>query len=225
MLLSVNVCNAHKTAYALIKIVPQKKKMYYHVSMNMFRKLSVVFFLFLFMPALLHNVYAVTYDLIAPEGKLHRGDEVKFTIYIDTEGTTVTTGQIGVTYETQYLGYVSTTPGAAMTSVAVTPQEAGKLLLTGTNTAGFSGNDVFAYLNFKIIADAPGETQLCVLWAPSPSPTVTPTAPPGTPQPTNPQPTVLPKTGDSGPKDFAGTIGGFLIIGATSLFILKRIIL
>ncbi|MBI4009052.1 hypothetical protein HY357_02365 [Candidatus Roizmanbacteria bacterium] len=183
----------------------------------------VVFFLIVF--PLFHKVYAVTYDLIAPEGQLHRGQEVQFTIYIDTEGTTVTTGQIGVTYETQYLEYLGITAGPAMTSVTAAPQETGSFLITGTNASGFSGNDIFANLNFKIIADAPGETQLCALWAPSPSPTVTPTNPPGTTtQPTTPLPTSLPRTGNNVPKNYAGFLAGFFMLGAAGLLVLKKIV-
>ncbi|MBI2035031.1 MAG: hypothetical protein HYT11_04830 [Candidatus Levybacteria bacterium] len=155
----------------------------------------VVFFLIVF--PLFHKVYAVTYDLIAPEGQLHRGQEVQFTIYIDTEGTTVTTGQIGVTYETQYLEYLGITAGPAMTSVTAAPQETGSFLITGTNASGFSGNDIFANLNFKIIADAPGSTELCALFIPTPSPTT----PPGTtPNPTSPpNPTNPPTNPTSSP--------------------------
>lgn len=196
------------------------------VSMSSLKKICFCLGLFLFLPTLFQNVHAITYDLFAPQEELTRGAGVQFTIYIDTEGETVTNGQIGVTYETQYLEYLSTTPGRAMTTVTVTPVESGKFLLTGTNTAGFKGNDVFAYLNFKIIATAPGSTQLCSLWAPTPTPSsIAPTTPPGTPQPTTPRPTALPKTGDSDAKNSATTIGGIFILAAVGLFVLKNMLL
>src|SRR3990167_4762894 len=181
----------------------------------MIRKLIISIFFFLFIPFLFSNVYAVTYDLVAPEGALRRGNDAQFTIYIDTEDSTVTTGQIGMTYDTAVLQYVSTSPGAAMNSVSKTDTESGKFLLTGTSS-GFKGNDVFANVTFKIIADAPGSTEVCALWAPTPTGTPGPTSspgptnPPGTPDPTSPQPTTLPKTGSSETGNFIGLVGGII---------------
>ena len=159
---------------------------------SMLKKVIIYFVFFLFLPTLFGSVNAIIYDLIAPQGTLRRGDQVQFTIYIDTEGATLTTGEIGMNYEIQYLEYISITPGPAMISVVATSQGAGSFLITGTNTSGFNGNDAFAYVNFKLIADAPGSSQLCVLWAPPTSPT--PTSPPfstpttgvSTPTPINP---------------------------------------
>ncbi len=200
----------------------------------MVKKMIIVFVFFLLATVLSQKTYAVIYDLTAPTGQLKRGDQVQFKVYINTEGTTVTKGEIGMTYETQYLEYVSTSPGVAMSPVTVTPQGTGKFLLTGTNSSGFSGNDVFANVNFKIIAQAPGSTQLCALWAPEVTPTVAPTAPPGStntptpaiPIPTSPNvPTALPKTGDTRAQDQVGKIGGIFVVIAVGLFALKKLIL
>lgn len=153
----------------------------------MLKRIIIFASLYLIIPSLIGSVKAITYDLIAPQGQLRRGDQVQFSIYINTEGTTVTTGEIGMTYETQYLEYLNVIPGPAMDSVVATAQNTGSFLITGTNTAGFNGNDVFANLNFKLIADAPGSATLCALWAPL-SPTQNPTRSPTnplTPQPTN----------------------------------------
>lgn len=191
----------------------------------MIRKSIILLALFFFATIFSQKVNAITYELTAPQEQLKRGEQVQFTVYINTEGTTVTTSQIGANYETQYLEYVSTSPGAAMSSVAVTPQGDGKFLLTGTNTSGFSGEDVFAYLNFKIIAEASGSTELCALWAPT-TPTVNPTVPGSTIPPQNPPlPTSLPKTGDSNPGNEMTRIGGMLVASALGLFVLRKKIL
>lgn len=209
----------------------------------MLKKIIIYLGFFLALPVLFGSVKAVTYDLVAPQGQLRRGDIVQFTIFINTEGTTLTTGEIGSSYETPYLEYVGITPGPAMTSVVATPQGTGSFLITGTNTAGFNGNDVFAYLDFKIIADSPGSSQLCVLWAPPTSPTPpNPTAEPTNPtaQPTNPPgstpsptvirptssvriPTALPKTGINEPENFASLAGGFFLLTALGFLILKKV--
>lgn len=144
--------------------------------------------IFLFIP---RKTYAVKFDLIAPqppEGGFMRGQTVQFTINIDTQGQTINSTQIGMTYETQYLEYISTTPGNAMTTVATDNLGDGKLLFNGENTAGFSGQGTFAYVSFKIIAQAPGETQLCVLWNPQATPT-NPPQPTPPPQSSSPPPT------------------------------------
>lgn len=158
---------------------------------NMTKRIIISLVFFLLSPIMLGSVKAITYDLIAPQGQLRRGDQVQFTIYINTEGVTLTTAEIGFTYEIQYLEYLGITPGVAMTSVVTTPQGSGSYLITGTNISGFNGNDVYAYLNFKLIADAPGETQLCALWAPPTSPTPIPTIGGRTP---TPNPTLTTKT-------------------------------
>jgi hypothetical protein len=132
--------------------------------------------------------YAVRFDLIAPQppqGGFVRGQTVQFTINIDTQGETINLTQIGMTYDTRYLEYVSTTPGNAMTTVSTNNLGEGKLLFTGENPSGFSGQGTFAYVSLKIIAQAPGETELCVLW----NPENTPPPPTSAPQPTSPPPT------------------------------------
>lgn len=163
---------------------------------------------FLFVP----KAFAVTFDLVAPTGQLSRGGDAAFTINIDTEGASVTSTQIGISYETQYLQYVSTVPGTAMTSVTASPTDTGKYLLEGKNSSGFSGKGSFATVNFKIIATAPGSTQLCALWGPT---TPGPTAPP--------QPTALPKTGAITQTVGVGIFGiAFFIVAAATFIFLKK---
>ena len=134
------------------------------------------------------TAHAVSYDLIAPTGELQRGQDVQFTINIDTEGQTLTAGTIGMTYQTEPLQYISTTPGDAFPTVKTKTQEGGKLIFKATNPSGFSRTGTFAVVTFKIIATAPGTAELCVLFNPEETPTQPP--PP-------PQPTALPKTGST----------------------------
>jgi len=156
--------------------------------MNKIKIFFVVLFFIIFFFLNSNNVYAIRFDLIAPqppEGGFMRGQTVQFTINIDTQGETVNSTQIGMTYDTRYLEYVSTTPGEAMTSVSTDNLGDGKLLFNGENQSGFSGKGTFAYVSFKIIAQAPGETELCVLWNPETQPTPSPP----TSAPTSPPPT------------------------------------
>lgn len=200
------------------------------------KKFLIFFFLFtiyyFFLPKYFSSpVLAVKYSLVAPPGPFNRGQEIQFTINIDTQGATIRTGVIGMTYETQYLEYVRTTTGNAMTSVSTDQLGEGKLLFSGENTAGFTGQDVFAYVTFKLIAQAPGETTLCVLWEPSPSPTSPPEAPPpttapGTAAPTSPpQVTNLPTSGEIKKAAVATFFGsGFLVLFSFFYFLNKKIV-
>lgn len=133
----------------------------------------VVFSLFFILAT---PVSATTFDLIPPSGTLQRGQDITFTINIDTEGESITSIQSGLTYDTTLLKYVSVTAGAAMNSVVAdtTTYGAGKILFTGTNNAGFNGTGVFATVVFTIIAQSSGSTEICTLWLPEPSPTPTP---------------------------------------------------
>ena len=154
------------------------------------------------------SVSATTFDLIAPSGELTRGQDVRFTINIDSEGKSLSSSVIGMTYETQYLEYVSATPGNTFTTVSASNQGSGKIVITGSSASSFSGSGVFAYVTFKLVATGKSSTQLCALFNPSsttptstsaPLPTATPGGPTVTPGgPTSPPlPTALPKTGES----------------------------
>jgi len=164
------------------------------------------------------SVSATTFDLIAPSGQLTRGQEVKFTINIDTEGNSLSSTSVGMTYETQYLEYVSVSPGDTFTTVSSDVQELGKFIITGTSTTPYSGSGTYAYVTYKLIATAPGETELCVLYnpqTPTPIPTTGPTSPP--------VPTSLPKTGES-----KSTVQGvilaslFFVAAGIGLFVFKK---
>ena len=176
------------------------------VLLLLYPMIKTILFLFSFFTLLLF-VFAVptqadvTFDLIAPQGTLKRGNTARFQINIDTGSTPVTSSQVGMTYDTKYLQFQSVAAGNAMTSLSVKPTETGKFLISGTNNAGFKGLGVFGYADFKISADVPGSTQVCTLWGPSssPAPTASPTIPPA--------PTQLPKSGVSSHLETFGLIG------------------
>ncbi|MEK7633591.1 MAG: cohesin domain-containing protein [Patescibacteria group bacterium] len=152
------------------------------------------------------SVQALTFDLIAPSGQLVRGQDVKFTVNINTEGKALSSSSIGMAYETQYLEYVSAVAGNTFTTISTDVQNSGKLILTGSSTTSYSGSGVFAYVTYKIIATGSGSTQLCTLFDPSSStPTPRPTLPPVVP-------TSLPKSGETN-----STTRGIIL--ATVLFI------
>ena len=176
--------------------------------------LLVLFFLGIFL--LPTKTFALTFDLIPPSGQLERGQEIKFTINIDTEGKSYTSTQIGMTYDTQYLEYVSISPGDTFTTVSSQPQDGGKMIIIGSSTNGYSGSGVFAYVTFKIIAASAGSTQLCTLFNPDTTPTIAPTSPP--------KPTVLPTSGETNGaiKSFLiGTV--FLALAGSGFLIFKKI--
>jgi len=152
------------------------------------------------------NVEAAKYDLIAPSGQLQRGQDVQFTINIDTEGKSLTSAKIGMTYQTGPLQYVSTTPGDSFPTVSTETQEGGKLIFTASNPNGFSGTGTFAVVTFKIIATAPGSAELCVLFNPE-----TPTPPP--------VPTALPQTGSVNQTNKGAFLGISLLVLATGALV------
>lgn len=141
--------------------------------------------------------FATKFELIPPSGDLQRGQDITFTINIDTEGTSITTIQSGLTYDSTLLQYVSVTAGAAMSSVVAdtTTYGTGKILFTGTHDTGFNGTGVFATVVFTIIAQSSGSTEICTLWLPEATPTPAPSPTIG-PSPTlGPSPTPGPGCG------------------------------
>jgi len=175
-----------------------------------------------------NSVLATAFDLIAPTEQLVRGQDVIFTINIDAEGKSLSSTSVGMTYETQYLEYISTTPGNTFTTVSADVQDVGKLLITGSSTVPYSGAGTFAYVTFKLIATSSGSTQLCALFSPS-----TPTATPGPsptlgPSPTGgptspPVPTSLPKTGESGSTVQGAILASlFFVAAGVGLFVFKK---
>ena len=176
-----------------------------------------------------NSVLATAFDLIAPTEQLVRGQDVKFTINIDTEGKSLSSTSVGMTYETQYLEYISTTPGNTFTTVSADVQDVGKLLITGSSTTPYSGSGTFAYVTFKLIATSSGSTQLCALFSPStptatpgPSPTLGPSPTPGGPT-SPPVPTSLPKTGESGSTVQGAILASlFFVAAGVGLFVFKK---
>ena len=175
------------------------------------------------------SVLAIAFDLIAPTEQLVRGQDVIFTINIDAEGKSLSSTSVGMTYETQYLEYISTTPGNTFTTVSADVQDVGKLLITGSSTVPYSGAGTFAYVTFKLIATSSGSTQLCALFSPStptatpgPSPTLGPSPTPGGPT-SPPVPTSLPKTGESGSTVQGAILASlFFVAAGVGLFVFKK---
>lgn len=189
------------------------------------KKLLISFTFFLLMLIFIPSfVLATTFDLIAPSGQLVRGQEVKFTININTESKSLASSSIGMTYNTQYLEYVSVLASDTFTTISADVQNGGKLIITGSSTTPYSGTGTFAYVTYKLIATASGSTQLCVLFNPA-SATSTP-APTSTPAASGPSPTSapsLPKTGGSEPIT-NGIISGlfFFILATGGFFVLRK---
>lgn len=193
--------------------------------MLLLKRLLIVCVFFIAFALIGKPAYALKYTLVAPTGTLTRGQEVTFTININTEGAKVTTGQIGLTYDTQYLQYQRIAPGQAMDSVSADTSATGKLTLTGNSSNGFTGTNNFALVYFKLIAQASGTTDLCTLEAVTPTPTTAPTTPPS--QPTNSPPvapTALPKTGFADTSNQVGLIGGLLVLMAVIIYLIQKLI-
>ncbi|MFH0773633.1 MAG: cohesin domain-containing protein [bacterium] len=174
--------------------------------------------------ALVSPTYATKFDLIPPSGTLQRGQNITFTINIDTEGSVVTSIQSGLSYDATLLQYVSVTAGAAMNSVVAdtTTYGTGKILLTGTNNTGYNGTGVFATAVFTIIAQSSGSTEICTLWLPTPTGTPAPTSatlPSNTPAP---QPTALPQTGTTDTRNTAIVFAVSLLAAAGGVFYLSQ---
>lgn len=209
---------------------------------SMRHKLIKLLTIFIFLTILFlipRSVSAIIYDLIAPEGPLVRGQNIQFTINIDTEEKAYASTQVGMTYETQYLEYVSVSVGNTFTTVSAETQGEGRLLISASSTPGYSGSGTYAYVTFKLIATSPGSTELCALYIPetltptsTPYPTATPGGPTLTPVPTvtpggptlTPAPTALPTSGDVSGVGRGLTFGLiFLALAGGGLFVFKNL--
>lgn len=177
--------------------------------------LIVLLFSFLFSLSSFNVVSAATasFSITPPQGTLTRGQNVDFTITVDTQGQTISSTTVGMTYDAQILQYISTTPGDAFSTVNAETQDGGKIVFNGTHAGGYSGTGTFAVVTFKLIATSSGSTQLCVLYNPETTP-----APPN---PTSaPLPTALPKTGSTNQTAQGAIISFGLLLILTSGFML-----
>lgn len=192
--------------------------------MRLLKTIIISFLIFLVSSVIFTQpAYATVYDLLGPTETLTMGQNVTFTINIDTQGTNLTQGQIGMTYDTQYLELVNAQPGNTFTTVTYSPVSTGKILITGSGS-NYNGAGILAYVTFKLIAQQPGSTEICVLWPPTATGTPIPIAP-TTPltQPTNaPLPTTLLKTGETKPTLYAGLFGIVLLAPAMGIYILRK---
>jgi len=147
------------------------------------RQLLFIIGLFL-IPALLYapQVLALSMTIEAPTTQLVRNQEYDFVVSIDTFNSAITTTQGRVTYETQYLQFVSLTKGNFFDSVTYDEATTGTIIITGTNTSAKSGSGTFAIIRFKLIATAAGSTTLCAVAPITPTGTPPPAAPTTPPQ-------------------------------------------
>lgn len=171
---------------------------------------------------------ALTYGLVPPPGQLTVGQNADFTITIDTEGQSLTTATVGMTYQTGFMQFVQTSNGNTMDQVSAQETSPGTIIFTGTKTAGFKGAGDFTKVTFKVTA-ASQSNEVCALFipqtTPAPQPTTAPvnlptSAPAPTAAPGIPAPTALPKTGSPTNNALGGVIGlGFIsILGGIYLF-------
>lgn len=190
-------------------------------------RLLIAFFIVLYLQIFFNakTVFAATFDLIAPAGQLTVGQPAVFTVNINTGGTPLSTTEVGLSYDTSILQFVSAAPGNTFTTITPSEPSTGKLVLTGTSSTPFSGSGTFATITFNLVATAQSGATLCTLFKPSPPPTVPPQQPtiynwpsgtpvPGQPTVPPPVPTALPETGARIPLESYGTVAIFLILSA-----------
>lgn len=157
---------------------------------------------------------ATKFNLVQPNSQVNRGDIIKFTITVDTQGLQLPTSAVGVAYNSNDLQFVSVERGNTFTEIvsSTTPsqtQGTANIIVTGNSNPGFNGAGDFAYINFKLIATSAGSTQLCSLFTPEP---ITPTL--------APSPTALPETGSS-QMTFLPVLAAVPIIGIAIFTLLK----
>lgn len=181
----------------------------------LFLILSISIFFLLF-PTV---AFAVSFTLDEPTGPFSQGQEAQYTINIDTDGATLTSTEANMTYDTQYLEYLSTSPGALFPNVSGTVVSAGNLRIAASvnaGEAGITGAGTFAFVNFRLIGSPQSDVELCALATPTPTsaPTTLPqatttpqliTSPALPPQESLPPVRTLPRS---------GTPENLLIIGA-----------
>ena len=118
---------------------------------NYLKRFFIIFIFLLTIFIVPNSVSAITFDLIAPSGQLQRGQDIKFTINVDTEGKSSTSTRIGMTYDTKYLEYISVSAGNTFATISADPQGDGKLIITGSSPSGFSGSGAFVFCSFNYL--------------------------------------------------------------------------
>jgi len=148
------------------------------------------------------SVNAIDISTEAPQEQLVRGQVFDWKVNIDTQGESITKQEFYFTYETQYLELQGTLySGGFFDNVSYSQVESGKLYVVGESSTAKSGSGVVAVAKMKIIASAPGTSQLCAVLPITPTPTGQPTATPAPTSPyatSTPRPTVLPTSGGGG---------------------------
>lgn len=157
--------------------------------------------IFLYFAFVVGNVLAIDISTEAPQEVLVRGQVFDWKVNIDTQGESITKQEFYFTYEKEYVEFQSLLAGDFFDNVSYSKVEEGRLYVIGESSAPKSGSGLVALVKMKIIASAPGTSQLCAVVPITPTPTGQPT---NTPAPTSPQatstirPTVLPTSGGGG---------------------------
>jgi hypothetical protein len=207
--------------------------------MKRYRMLFIlfIFVFFTFFSTFPKNALAIGFTLTEPEPPFSQGQEVQFTVNVDTQGETLTSTQAEMIFDTDYLEYVSITAGAIFPNVTGTVQEAGILSISAnvdTGSSGVTGAGTFAVITFRLIGSPQSEVELCALAEVTPTEPV-PTSPLMTPictatlvpQPTTPPVvtsppiTTLPRSGTVENVLMLGVLGGFFTFFGTGLLLLK----
>jgi LPXTG-motif cell wall-anchored protein len=161
------------------------------------KKLAIFISLFYFLGVFLlwsTPTYALELSVEAPGDVLTQGQVFDFKVNIDTQGESVSKQEFLVTYDTRYVefqdgGFLA---GDFFDSVSYNKLEDGKLYVLAESTTPKSGTGLIAIVKLKIVATAPGSTNICAATPIEATPTPVPTTPVSVP--TTP-PTALPKTG------------------------------
>lgn len=190
--------------------------------MRFFQTLPLWLIIFFLVLPLKTPVLGIKFSLIAPTGELKRGDTARFTVNIDTKGETVKETQIGATYQSQYLEFVNAVPTDDFPNITVSRQSESSMIISGSNPNGFTGQGIFTYLDFKIIAKTSGSAQLCSLFTPSPPssgyPSSSPTGP--TSIPTYPQNTSIPNPSPTQTPPRSGGFDKLILFGFTGVLLI-----
>ena len=147
------------------------------------------------------NVLAIDLSVEAPQELLVQGQVFDFKVNIDTQGESITKQEFYFTYEKEYVEFQSLLAGDFFDNVSYSKVEEGKLYVIGELSAPKSGSGLVAVSKLKIIATAPGTSQLCGVLPITPTPIGQLT---DTPAPTSPYatstaaPTALPTSGGGG---------------------------
>jgi len=144
---------------------------------------------------------AIDISTEAPQEVLIRGQVFDWKVNINTQGESIKKQEFYFTYEKDYIEFQSLLAGDFFDNVSYSKVKEGKLYVIGESSSPKSGSGLVALAKMKIIAEAPGASQLCAVLPITPTPTGQPTATPAPTSPyatSTPRPTALPTSGAAG---------------------------